>query len=557
MAVEIAGTCLHWSQPPHLRGPISAKTVAHAISSLLHTSLSNSHDRVITHNTAHHTPFLGTALLHHCHQRELVRGGRKRVSCSANLDGFVDGGENEEELLKRVNELNLKFKIEAESQRIQDAETSNSCDESAPSSSSSSSSCLEEIHSIPPASDSISPLPISINPEIPAMPPESWAGSDGFALQKMERRANSFDIPLSLRILQSKKKRCESDEMTDSVCSSVKKAFSSMVFIVRELQSQVIRMREALLSSDNFQIQETLARVHSELHASFVWLFHRIFSSTPTLMVYLMLLLANFTVFSITDHHAATAPLPPPQSFSASIEESQNPTPRFNSSTIKTFSVCRSSAVGGNGSGGGKPPAITASADDGSDRSSSSLGDGGMIFSKAISMAAMDEETATAWKGIVDNTAEMIMASGRHESLMDPHTLRRFVSPVTVEAEPDDLSAYSATELSYRVSLSENPDDALLLSNFAQFLYTVRRDHDRAEEYFKRALRAEPAEAETLCRYANFLWVARKDLGAAEETFLEAISADPANSYYSANYAHFLWSTGGEDTCYPLDDRDT
>ncbi|KAL0919690.1 hypothetical protein M5K25_011803 [Dendrobium thyrsiflorum] len=378
----------------------------------------------------------------------------------------------------------------------------------------------------------------------------------------MERRANSFDLPLSLRILQSKKKRWESDEMTDSVCCSVKKAFSSMVFIVRELQSQVIRMREALLSSDNFQIQETLARVHSELHASFVWLFHRIFSATPTLMVYLMLLLANFTVFSITDHHAATAPLPPPQSFSASIEESQNltsqnPTPRFNSSTIKTFSVCRSSAVGGSGSGGGKPPAITASADDGSDRSSSSLGDGGMIFSKAISMAAMDDETATAWKGIVENTTEMIRASGRHETLMDPSTLRRFVSPVTVEAEPDDLSAYSATELSYRVALSENPDDALLLSNFAQFLYTVRRDHDRAEEYFKRAVRAEPAEAETLSRYANFLWVARKDLGAAEETFLEAISADPGNSYYSANYAHFLWSTGGEDTCYPLDDCDT
>ncbi|KAH0433679.1 hypothetical protein IEQ34_026972 [Dendrobium chrysotoxum] len=193
----------------------------------------------------------------------------------------------------------------------------------------------------------------------------------------------------------------------------------------------------------------------------------------------------------------------------------------------------------------------------------------------------MDEETATAWKGIVENTAEMIRASGRHETLMDPRTLRLFVSPVTVEAEPDDLSAYSATELSYRVALSENPDDALLLSNFAQFLYTVRRDHDSSREWLMAIIKGGRVRQRlvltivrgrrnilrgrcelsrgggTLSRYANFLWVARKDLGAAEETFLEAISADPGNSYYSANYAHFLWSTGGEDTCYPLDDCDT
>lgn len=46
----------------------------------------------------------------------------------------------------------------------------------------------------------------------------------------------------------------------------------------------------------------------------------------------------------------------------------------------------------------------------------------------------------------------------------------------------------------------------------------------------------------------------RKDLTAAEETYLEAIAADPGNALYASHYAHFLWNTGGEDTCYPLDD---
>lgn len=74
-----------------------------------------------------------------------------------------------------------------------------------------------------------------------------------------------------------------------------------------------------------------------------------------------------------------------------------------------------------------------------------------------------------------------------------------------------------------------------------------------AEVYFKRAVKVEPPDAEALSKYANFLWQARKDLWAAEETYVEAIAADSGNSFYAANYANFLWSTGGEDTCFPLD----
>ena len=78
--------------------------------------------------------------------------------------------------------------------------------------------------------------------------------------------------------------------------------------------------------------------------------------------------------------------------------------------------------------------------------------------------------------------------------------------------------------------------------------------YNRAEEYFKRAVEVEPKDAEALSKYATFLWRARDDLWAAEETFLEAIDADPTNSFYAANYANFLWNTGGDETCFPLDE---
>ena len=146
-----------------------------------------------------------------------------------------------------------------------------------------------------------------------------------------------------------------------------------------------------------------------------------------------------------------------------------------------------------------------------------------------------------------------MQASVRAEALMDPDTLGQLVAPVEAKLDTEDTAEFAATEERYERAVSEEPDNSLLLSNFAQFLYTVQRDHDRAEHYFKRAVRAEPADAEAMGRYATFLWKARNDPAAAEETYQEAIAAEPSNSHHAAAYAHFLWNTGGDDTCYPLD----
>ncbi|KAL6616398.1 hypothetical protein ACP70R_038668 [Stipagrostis hirtigluma subsp. patula] len=405
----------------------------------------------------------------------------------------------------------------------------------------------------------------------------------------VERSASSVGLPLSLRMLKRRKQQQQQlergrwderliDCAGESARAAVARAFSSMVFIIRELQSFTLQMRETLLYED---LQGVLARVHAEMHDSFVWLFQHIFSGTPALMVSVMLLLANFTVHSMGDSVALAATLPalPPTAAAVAMIDTQQPEQnhsqqRFDPAALKTFSIGRTASVGGNGGGGGKVrPVAGATGDDRSDESSYRQQQSGSVMPRdasqatpmgagaeaSVSDSVAAEETQTQdelviWKRISDEATRM-QASARAEELMDPEILGQLVAPVEApKLEASEQSAeHAATAARYEQAVSEDPDNPLLLANFAQFLYLVQRDHDRAEELFKRAVRVEPADAEALGWYATFLWKARNDLAAAEETYQEAIAADPSNSHHAAAYAHFLWNTGGEDTCFPLD----
>ncbi|XP_010557212.1 PREDICTED: uncharacterized protein LOC104826292 [Tarenaya hassleriana] len=390
-------------------------------------------------------------------------------------------------------------------------------------------------------------------------------------MSSIEMKANSVGIPLSLRVIKRKIQWEEGvREAGESAYCSVKKAFSSMVFIVRELHSFTLHMRELLFYED---LQGILQRVRKEMHASFVWLFQQVFSHTPTLMVYVMILLANFTVYSIGRNAAiaAAASHPPPTAtvseLTTVVEPDDGPNTKFDSSSVKTFYVSSStgrtaSVSGNNGGGGGKFRPVTSGTDGdgrykGSDHFRTMIPDGAarLLSSSSgetsVSGEVNREEEIGLWNSMVEEL-ERMEASTRGESL-DRDTVKRFVSPVEARIEPDDYEDYFKTELLYKTGLSQEPHNPLLLANYAQFLYLVAHDYDRAEECFRKAAKAEPADAEAMSKYANFLWKVRKDMWAAEEKFLEAISADPTNSYHSANYAHFLWNTGGDDTCFPLD----
>ncbi|KAK1270821.1 hypothetical protein QJS04_geneDACA007567 [Acorus gramineus] len=454
-----------------------------------------------------------------------------RRAFSASFDAFStnDDDEEEDEFVKRLQELALKFTV-SDDEKDEPAIDSRQSRWTAPATS---------------ADAVVDPPMFGIRPE-PAM---------DFEAVTVERTANSVGLPLSLRIIKQKK-RWESETtggggggndgglmgtVGETAYCSFKKAFSSMVFIIRELQSYTLQMREVLSHRD---MRGILVRVQKEMHASFVWLFERIFSPTPTLMVYLMLLLANFTVYSMGHDiaiAAATASTSPPPQVewidSAELQQQQRPM-NFDAPSMKSITG-RTASIGENGDGGGKARPIAGATDDGGHR--------GVSLRPAIA----EEDEKGIWESMVEEAEAMARVRLDHE------TMRGFVLPFTVAIQADDRTAYFKTELVYLQAIEQEPNNSMVLSNYAQFLYLVVNDHDRAEEYFKRATKVEPADAETLSRYASFLWMARNDLSAAEETYLEAIAAEPSNTAYAAGYAHFLWSTGGEDTCFPLDCNDS
>ncbi|XP_022998217.1 uncharacterized protein LOC111492931 [Cucurbita maxima] len=548
MEVKVATTCFHWSQPfiPHC--PSSPQTLASTVLSPSSSKRRNYADGGslvwrCAQRLEQSTLFGSKSTsLHRSRSCEIPKRTNRRINrtCSASLDAFSD-----EEFSKKIQELTLRFQHSADE------------DETA---GSNSATCADSDF------DSVSGYVEPSWPETGHEPPD-WPGPDELVPAMIERKANSFDLPVSLRMIK-KKLQWQEDirESGQSSHCSVKKAFSSVVFMIRELHSYALRLREILYFED---LQSILVRVQKETHASFVWLFQHVFSHTPTLMVSVMILLANFTVYSMGNNAAFASISPPPAAVVSVVESHNQHHSKFDSSTIKTFSVSSSSgkttSIGGNNGGGGKVRPIAGGVDDDgqlnrSDQYGTILPDNASQVSslgttkKPESVSNREEEEAELWNSIVEEASKMRQW---RDGVLDHEALQNLISPVTANMESDDYADYLRTELLYQTSLVQEPNNPLLLTNYAQFLYLVGHDYDRAEEYFKRAVALEPPEAEAFDKYAAFLWRVRNDLWAAEETYLEAISAEPGNSYYAANYAHFLWHTGGEDTCFPLDSHET
>lgn len=552
MGVKVAAACLHWSQSPVPHPPSSPQTLVSRVSSPSLKRRSFSDGALVFRYIQKLDPStLFGSTLHRSKSTDQQKPRAKTITraYSENLDAFSD-----EEFSKQLQELAMKFQLYDEN----DEELSSS--DSTNSATAESKTVSRSVY----VTDELD-RKIGFSPFEPLQPPE-WSAMEDIIPASIERKANSVEIPFSLRIIKRKKKQLQQGfvEAGDSACSSVKKAFSSMVFIIRELHSFTLQMREMLFYED---LQGILTHVQTEMHASFVWLFQQVFSHTPQLMISVMTLLANYSVYSMSNATALAAPPPLLQSYAAmtdsiSYENHVDKHAKFDSSTIKTFSVNgKTASVDGNNGGGGKFRR-TASGMEGDGRfeettslnyGATSTGDSvGAREEESVSGQAAREEEMRVWNSIVEEAARM-QGEVRDEGL-DHETVQRFVSPVTAKIEgDDDYADYFRTELVYQTGLAQDPENGVLLANYAQFLYLVARDFDRAEEYFKRAVKVEPPDAEALSKYAGFLWQARNDLWAAEETYLEAISAEPTNSYYAANYAHFLWNTGGEDTCFPID----
>ncbi|EPS69001.1 hypothetical protein M569_05764, partial [Genlisea aurea] len=317
---------------------------------------------------------------------------------------------------------------------------------------------------------------------------------------EIEQKAKSFGIPMSLRMIK-KKLQCEEglSECKDLAYCPVRTAFASMVFIIVELQNRALHMREALCLED---LEIIRSKVQKEMHSCFAWLFQHVFSRTPGLMLHVMVLLANFCAYS------AASP--------SNID----------------VAVC------------GDPSVL--SEEETGVSISETIQTGDFVQSPGGEEGSSVEEMKL-WNSIVEEAMKMKSMCVDEEDIM-----AYFVSPITVNLEPDPYDDYLRTDLQYQMNLAREPENPLLLCNYAQFLHLVAHDYDRAEECYKKAVQMVPPDAESLAKYANFLWTIRRDFWAAEEKFLQALALNPENTYYASRYANFLWSTGGEETCFPL-----
>ncbi|KAL2558058.1 uncharacterized protein Fot_02797 [Forsythia ovata] len=439
-------------------------------------------------------------------KKTLSRGHTITQSCCSNLDEIF-----------HEDRLGKGFGIRVGGENEGHQENKQNCTISERNSSSNKYGLNEESFS-PSQFYFLEPMMLGIRPD-----PPDWPEREAVIRVIIEHKAKSFDLPVSLRMIKKKLQREES--FTDSGESAVTKAFASMVSIIVELQSYALQMREELRRED---LEMIMDKVQKEMHLSFVWLFQQVLSRTPSLMIYVMVLLANFSVYSASHNVSLAETSLMGASYGLLIEEKQNRHYPQIDSSIDTILVKEDGCVGNIGG---------------------NMQIGHSHQSSEQDLRSVEEENL--WDSMVDEATKM--QSSLKDEVLAHDMVQHFVSPVFVELEPDEYEGYLRTDLLYQMNLSQEPNNPLLLCNYAQFLHLVAHDFARAEECYKRAAQVLPPDAESLSQYANFLWTVRRDFWGAEERFLQALAAEPENSYYASRYANYLWSTGGEETCFPLD----
>jgi hypothetical protein len=302
-------------------------------------------------------------------------------------------------------------------------------------------------------------------------------------------------LPSSIKRLR----RRNGEGRGESAGCAIRNAFSSMVYMIKVVQSHALQIRQALFSE--WDAQEVLLLVHREMHSSFVWLFQQVFACTPKLMVSVMILLANFTVFSMGENVAlALAPVtetPPPIALflSRNPQASLNPsysTPKQSIASPRLSSSYPSSA-GSGGNNNNNPSLSTAESFDGDSWLNGALNQRYMFsqkdsirdFSGLAASSSLLPEQRRSYQEMLQAWVESSLAEVKSGEALVAHvqleqeTIRRLVAPVVAHLESDDYACFDRTDLEYQRALSKDPFNSLLLANYAQFLYVVRHDNDR------------------------------------------------------------------------------
>ena len=102
---------------------------------------------------------------------------------------------------------------------------------------------------------------------------------------------------------------------------------------------------------------------------------------------------------------------------------------------------------------------------------------------------------------------------------------------------------FTQTENLYKI----DPTHVNNLSNYANFLTTIRHKYKQAEKYYKQVKRIDPTHVNNLSNYANFLTTIRHKHKQAEELYGQAFTIDPSNSNNLGNYSRLLFMTSRDE----------
>ncbi|GLT42085.1 hypothetical protein SLA2020_161050 [Shorea laevis] len=137
-----------------------------------------------------------------------------------------------------------------------------------------------------------------------------------------------------------------------------------------------------------------------------------------------------------------------------------------------------------------------------------------------------------------------------HQEETEPDTLSLHLSDLS-SLRAHDPDEYTAADISldvnmedyYRNMVKQNPNNPLILRNYARFLCKSKGDLQGAEEHYSQAILADPNDGEIMSEYAKLVWELHHNHDKALSYFERAVQATPKNSDVLAAYASFLWET--------------
>ncbi|KAI5080089.1 hypothetical protein GOP47_0005568 [Adiantum capillus-veneris] len=384
------------------------------------------------------------------------------------------------------------------------------------------------------------------------------------------------NLPLSLRMLKRKQ---QDSALVSGLCdvgNSLLNAFSSVVSMMKTLQSHTLHIRRQFFEQE---IEGLLNQVQREMHVSFIWLFQQVFACTPELMVLLMVLLADFTAFSLVNNVPVQLPTPlyaPPVSIASLLSNNTeidkgfrdflNISVKSSPSIFNKADGLHSSNGGWVGNGGGGTYHIAGDADEDPDHTNRTVKLNKALYTmddqvptELSSTASMvSHDVSSSQYGLPPNDyilsgddteasdfSAMAAALAFEElNLVDDTSNAEPVSPSFDNEGLDLVHAVGMKEIA-RSSSHLVLDQLTTRSLVAPITARIDDDnyacYDRTDLAYQDAISNDSNNSLLLANYAQFLFLVRKDHDRAEELFRKAVVCDPFDCDAIGRFASFLW----------------